>query len=81
MARKSIQSEDSKHASRSELAAGTIYAASSPCQRPTEDPLHIYLGSLSPRSRVTVQKRLRAVAKMIQIPYEQVDWRELRAPH
>ncbi len=50
-------------------------------QRPIEDPLLAYLGSLSPRSRVTVQERLRAVARMMEVPYEQVAWHELRAHH
>ncbi len=50
-------------------------------QRPIEDPLLAYLGSLSPRSRVTVQERLRAVASMMQVPYEDVIWHELRAHH
>ncbi|MDP9381230.1 MAG: tyrosine-type recombinase/integrase [Chloroflexota bacterium] len=50
-------------------------------QRPIEDPLLAYLGSLSPRSRVTVQERLRAVARMMQVPYEEVEWHELRAHH
>ncbi len=55
-----------------------------PCQRaqpPIEDPLLAYLGSLSPRSRVTVQERLRAVARMMQVPYEAVEWHELRDHH
>ncbi len=52
-----------------------------PVQRPIEDPLLAYLGSLSPRSRVTVQERLRAVARMMEVPYEQVEWHELRAHH
>ena len=46
-----------------------------------EDPLLAYLGSLSPRSRDTVQERLRAVARMMEVPYEQVEWHELRAHH
>ncbi len=50
-------------------------------QGPTEDPLLAYLGSLSPRSRVTVQECLRAVARMMEVPYEQVVWHELRAHH
>ncbi len=50
-------------------------------QRPIEDPLLAYLGSLSPRSRVTVQERLRAVARMMEVPYEQVEWYQLRAHH
>ncbi len=50
-------------------------------QRPIEDPLLAYLGSLSPRSRVTVQERLRAVARMMEMPYEQVEWESLRAHH
>jgi len=50
-------------------------------QRPIEDPLLAYLGSLSPRSRVTVRERLRAVAKMMQVPYEQVCWWQLGAHH
>ncbi len=50
-------------------------------QRPIEDPLLVYLGSLSPRSRVTVEERLRAVARMMEVPYEQVVWHELRAHH
>jgi len=50
-------------------------------QRPIEDPLLAYLGSLSPRSRVTVQERLRAVARMMEVPYEQVERHELRAYH
>lgn len=52
-----------------------------PIQRPMEDPLLAYLGSLSPRSRVTVQERLRAVARMMQVPYEDIVWHELRAHH
>ncbi len=52
-----------------------------PAQQPIEDPLLAYLGSLSPRSRVTVEERLRAVARMMQVPYEQVVWHELRAHH
>ncbi len=52
-----------------------------PVQRPLEDPLLAYLGSLSPRSRVTVAERLKAVAKMMQVPYEDVVWHELRAHH
>ncbi len=39
-------------------------------QQPIEDPLLAYLGSLSPRSRLTVQERLRAVARMMEVPYE-----------
>ncbi len=50
-------------------------------QQPIKDPLLVYLGSLSPRSRVTVQERLRAVALLMQVPYEQVVWHELRAHH
>ncbi len=50
-------------------------------QHPIENPLLAYLGSLSPRSRVTVQERLRAVARMMEVPYEQVEWHELRAHH
>jgi site-specific recombinase XerD len=50
-------------------------------QRPIEDPLLAYLGSLSPRSRLTVQERLRAVARLMQAPYEQVEWESLRAHH
>ncbi len=50
-------------------------------QRPIEDPLVAYVGSLSPRSRVTVTERLRAVARLMQVPYEQVEWHELRAHH
>ncbi len=50
-------------------------------QRLVEDPLLAYLGSLSPRSRLTVQERLRAVARMMEVPYEQVEWHELRAHH
>ncbi len=34
-------------------------------QRLVEDPLLAYLGSLSPRSRLTVQERLRAVARTL----------------
>ncbi len=50
-------------------------------QRLVEDPLLAYLGSLSPRSRLTVQERLRAVARMMEVPYEQVVWESLRAHH
>jgi integrase len=50
-------------------------------QRPIEDPLLAYLGSLSPASRVTVQERLRAVAKMMEVPYQDVVWHELKAHH
>jgi len=50
-------------------------------QRPIEDPLLAYLGSLAPRSRLTVQERLRTVARMMEVPYEQVVWHELRAHH
>ncbi|MDP9383048.1 MAG: tyrosine-type recombinase/integrase [Chloroflexota bacterium] len=50
-------------------------------QRPLEDPLLTYLGSLSPRSRVTVTERLKAVARLMQVPHEQVVWHELRAHH
>lgn len=50
-------------------------------QRPIEHPLLAYLGSLSPRSHLTVQERLRAVARMMRVPYEQVEWHELRAHH
>ena len=50
-------------------------------QRPIEDPLLAYLGSLSPRSRVTVEERLHAVAKLMQVPYEDVVWHQLRAHH
>ncbi len=50
-------------------------------QRLVEDLLLAYLGSLSPRSRLTVQERLRAVARMMEVPYEQVVWHELRAHH
>ncbi len=37
-------------------------------QRLVEDPLLAYLGSLSPRSRLTVQERLRTVARMMEVP-------------
>ncbi len=50
-------------------------------QRPLEDPLLAYLGSLSPRSRVTVTERLKAVARLMRVPYELVVWHELRAHH
>ncbi len=50
-------------------------------QRPIEDPLLAYLGSLSPRSRITVQERLCAVALMMQVSYESVEWESLRAHH
>ncbi len=50
-------------------------------QQPIEDPLLVYLGTLSARSRLTVQERLRAVARMMQVPYEQIEWHELRAHH
>ncbi len=35
----------------------------------------------SSRSRVTVEERLRAVARIMQVPYEQVVWHALRAHH
>ncbi len=50
-------------------------------QRPIQDPLLAYLGSVAPKSRATVQERLRAVARLMQVPYEQVEWHELRAHH
>lgn len=50
-------------------------------QQPIEDPLLAYLGSLSPRSRVTVGERLRAVARLMDVSYESVEWHELRALH
>lgn len=34
-----------------------------------------------PRSRITAQERLRAVARLMRVPYEQVVWHELRAHH
>ncbi len=52
-----------------------------PAQCPTEDPVLAYLGSLSPRSRITVQERLHAVAGMMRVPYEDLEWHELRAYH
>ncbi len=50
-------------------------------QASLEDPLLAYLGSLSPRSRVTVTERLKTVARMMQVPYQRVVWHELRAHH
>ncbi len=50
-------------------------------QRPLEDPLLAYLGSLSPRSRVTVAERLKAVSRLMRVPFEGVVWHELRAHH
>lgn len=41
-------------------------------QRPIEEPLLAYLGSLAPRSRLTVQERLRAVVRLMRVPYEKL---------
>ena len=50
-------------------------------QRILDVSLLAFLGGLSPRSRLTIQERLRAVARMMEVPYEQVAWHELRAHH
>jgi len=48
---------------------------------PLADPTAAYLGSLSPKGRQTMVERLRAVATLIGVPYEQVAWHELRFQH
>ncbi len=45
------------------------------------DPMLAYLGSLSPKGRQTMLERLRAVAKLLEVPYEAVVWHELRFVH
>ena len=51
-----------------------------PQDHPT-DPVAVYLAGLAPSGRVTVARRLVAVARLLAIPPEQVPWAELRAPH
>ncbi len=48
---------------------------------PLSDPTAAYLGSLSPKGRQTMVERLRAVAALLGVPYEQVVWHELRFQH
>ncbi len=45
------------------------------------DPTAAYLASLSPKGRTTMLERLRAVAALLDVPYEQIVWHELRFPH
>jgi len=48
---------------------------------PQADPTAAYLASLSPKGRQTMLERLRAVAALLDVPYEQVVWHELRFQH
>lgn len=50
-------------------------------QVPLADPTAAYLASLSPAGRETMIKRLKAVAKLIGVPYEAVAWHQLRFVH
>ena len=45
------------------------------------DPTAAYLASLSPKGRTTMVERLRAVAALLDVPYEQIAWHELRFQH
>ncbi len=62
--------------------APTTFAAVArrPEDHPT-DPVAVYLAGLAPSGRVTVARRLVAVARLLGIPPEQVPWGELRAQH
>ncbi len=48
---------------------------------PHTDPTAAYLASLSPKGRTTMVERLRAVAALLDVPYEQISWHELRFQH
>lgn len=48
---------------------------------PLADPTAAYLASLSPEGRTTMIERLRAVAALLGVPYEQVVWHEFRFQH
>ncbi len=45
------------------------------------DPTAAYLASLSPKGRQTMRERLRAVAALLDVPYAQIVWHELRFQH
>jgi integrase len=45
------------------------------------DPTVAYLASLSPKGRTTMVERLRAVAALLDVPYAQIVWHELRFQH
>lgn len=48
---------------------------------PLTDPARAYLAGLSPKSRRTMVERLRAVARLIGVPYEAMVWHDLRFVH
>ena len=48
---------------------------------PLTDPTAAYLGSLSPKGRQTMVERLRAVATLLGVPYEEVVWHDFRFQH
>ncbi len=48
---------------------------------PQVDPTAAYLASLSPKGRKTMLERLRAVAALLDVPYAQIVWHELRFQH
>ncbi len=53
-------------------------------RRPQDHPadaVAVYLAGLAPSGRVTVARRLVAVARLLGLPPEQVPWAALRAPH
>ncbi len=54
--------------------------ARGPEAHPT-DPVAVYLAGLAPSGRVTVARRLVAVARLLGIPPEEVPWADLRAQH
>jgi len=49
--------------------------------QPLRDPVDAYLDSLAPRSQQAVRERLRAVARIADVPAEEMPWHRLRAPH
>jgi len=51
-----------------------------PQDHPT-DAVAVYLAGLALSGRVTVARRLVAVARLLGLPPEQVPWAALRAPH
>ncbi|HEX6290220.1 MAG TPA: tyrosine-type recombinase/integrase [Herpetosiphonaceae bacterium] len=45
------------------------------------DPLALYLATLAPSSQRTVIRSLKAIARLLGVPYQAVPWRALRYPH
>ena len=46
-----------------------------------EDPLLLYLGSLSPKRRATAAAHLPALVRLMQVQYEHLEWLDLRGAH